>query len=162
MMKNNTQPSFDYGLRSSLFLSSNGGLGYAPFASGTFGTLAGIPAFYYIAMLPGILQLVVTALIILLSFRISDVAGEFYGEADDGRIVIDELAGYLVTTLFLPFSWGTALLAFILFRIFDILKPPPANWFDREMKNGIGVTLDDVMAGIYGAIVLRICLWLFF
>lgn len=155
------QRNGDYCQRSSLFLSSNAGLGYAPFAPGTFGTLAGIPAFYYVSMLPWFLQLVVAVLIVLVSFRICDIAGEFYGEADDGRIVIDELAGYLITTLFLPFTWGTALLAFILFRIFDILKPPPANWFDREMKNGIGVTLDDVMAGIYAAIVLRICLWIF-
>ncbi len=160
-MASDNQCGTDRYLRSTLFLSSNGGLGYAPFMPGTFGTLAGIPAFYYIAMLPGILQLVVTILVILLSFRICDVAGEYYGVTDDGRIVIDELAGYLVTTLFLPFTWWTAIFAFILFRIFDIVKPPPASWFDREMKNGIGVTLDDVMAGIYAAILLRIGLWLF-
>jgi phosphatidylglycerophosphatase A len=160
-MNNNAPRRGDSYLRSSLFLSSNAGLGYAPFASGTFGTLAGIPAFYFVSMLPAILQFVVTLLIVLISFRICDIAGEYYGEADDGRIVIDELAGYLLTTLFLPFSWGIALLAFVFFRIFDIVKPPPASWFDREVKNGIGVTMDDVMAGIYAAIVLRLWLWLF-
>ena len=145
-----------------LFLSSNGGLGYAPIASGTFGTLAGIPAFYYLSNFSWPLQLLTLLAILFLSFWVSDVAGKFYGEADDGRIVIDELIGYLVTTAFLPFSWPAAILGFIWFRIFDIVKPPPANWFDREMKNGVGVTLDDVMAGIYAAIVLRICLLLFF
>lgn len=144
-----------------LFFSSNGGLGYAPIAPGTFGTLAGIPAFYYLSNFSWILQFFTLAAILFLSFWICDVAGKYYGEADDGRIVIDELIGYLITTAFLPFSWPTAILGFIWFRIFDIVKPPPASWFDREMKNGLGVTLDDVMAGIYAAILLRICLAIF-
>ena len=144
-----------------LFLSSNGGLGYAPFASGTFGTLAGIPAFYYLSHFSWPLQLLTLGAILFLSFWVCDVAGKFYGEADDGRIVIDELIGYLIATAFLPFSWPVAILGFLWFRLFDIIKPPPANWFDREMKNGLGVTLDDVMAGIYAAIALRICLWVF-
>ena len=145
-----------------LFLSSNGGLGYAPIAPGTFGTLAGIPVFYYLSNFSWPLQLLTLLAILFLSFWVGDVAGKFYGEADDGRIVIDELIGYLITTAFLPFSWPVAILGFIWFRIFDIVKPPPANWFDREMKNGVGVTLDDVIAGIYAAILLRICLLLFF
>jgi len=144
-----------------LFLASNAGLGYAPVASGTFGTLAGIPVFYYISRFPWVLQFFTLAALLFLSFWICDLAGRIYAEADDGRIVIDELIGYLITVAFLPFTWGTAIGAFIWFRIFDILKPPPANWFDREMKNGIGVTLDDAVAGIYAAICLRLCLALF-
>ncbi len=144
-----------------LLLASNAGLGYAPFASGTFGTLAGIPCFYYLSTFSGPLQLLTLTAILFLSFWAADEAGKIYEEADDGRIVIDELIGYLVTVAFLPFSWTTALLGFVWFRIFDILKPPPANWFDKEMKNGVGVTLDDIMAGIYAALALRICLALF-
>ena len=68
--------------------------------------------------------------------------------------------GYLTTVLFLPFSWSTAAAAFVLFRLFDIIKPPPASTIDRGMKNGIGVVLDDVAAGLYAAAVLRIGLWL--
>ncbi len=145
-----------------LYLASNGGLGYAPFASGTVGTLAAIPLFYYLAASSWMVQFVTITALLFLSFWICDEAGRFYQEADDGRIVIDELVGYLITTAFLPFSWPTAILGFIWFRIFDIVKPPPANWFDREMKDGIGVTLDDVMAGIYATIMVRICLALFF
>ncbi|PLX98731.1 MAG: phosphatidylglycerophosphatase A [Desulfuromonas sp.] len=144
-----------------LFLASNAGLGYAPVASGTFGTLAGIPAFYYISRFPWVLQLFTLVALLFLSFWVCDLAGRIYAEADDGRIVIDELVGYLITVAFLPFSWGTAIVAFFWFRIFDILKPPPVSWFDREMKNGIGVTLDDAAAGIYAAIGLRLCLALF-
>ncbi len=160
MTEKNTLTHWSY-RKLALFLSSNGGLGYAPLAPGTFGTLAGIPAFYYLSRFPWPLQLLTLTAILFLSFWICDVAGKYYGEADDGRIVIDELIGYLITTAFLPFSWSVAILGFIFFRIFDIVKPPPANWVDREMKNGFGVTLDDVMAGIYAAILLRICLAIF-
>jgi len=141
-----------------LFLSSNAGLGYAPFASGTFGTLAGIPVFFLMASLPPWLYAVTWTGLLFLSFWAADEAGRIYGVADDGRIVIDELVGYLATVAFLPFSWPTALLGFALFRIFDISKVPPASWFDRRMKNGIGVVLDDVVAGLYGALLLRLLL----
>ena len=144
-----------------LYLASNSGLGYAPFAPGTFGTLAGIPCYYYLSCAPWLLQFFALVSILFLSFWICDEAGVYYGEADDSRIVFDELTGYLVTTAFLPFSWTAAILGFIWFRVFDILKPPPVDWFDREMKNGLGVTLDDVIAGLYAAILLRICLALF-
>ena len=89
----------------------------------------------------------------------ADEAGRIYGVADDGRIVIDELVGYMATVAFLPWSWPVALLGFFWFRLFDILKPPPANWLDRNFKHGVGVVLDDVAAGIYGAIALRLTLW---
>jgi phosphatidylglycerophosphatase A len=59
----------------------------------------------------------------------------------------------------LPFSWTVALLGFLFFRLFDIVKPPPANWFDRRLKNGYGVVLDDVVAGIYAALALRLTLY---
>lgn len=144
-----------------LFLSSNAGLGYAPVASGTFGTLAGIPAFWLLAPLPPFLYAATWLGLLFLSFWAAEEAGKIYGVVDDGRIVIDELAGYLVTVAFLPFSWRTALLGFAFFRLFDIVKVPPAHWFDRQLKNGFGVVLDDVVAGVYGAIALRLCLaWL--
>ncbi|PLX73767.1 MAG: phosphatidylglycerophosphatase A [Desulfuromonas sp.] len=144
-----------------LFVSSNAGLGYAPVASGTFGTLAGIPVFWLLAPLPPWLYTVTWIGLLAISFWASDLAGKHYGVVDDGRIVIDELVGYLVTVAFLPFTWTNAILGFFLFRLFDIAKPPPASWFDQKMKNGIGVVLDDVVAGLYGAIALQLCLrWL--
>ena len=143
-----------------LLLSSNAGLGYFPVAPGTVGTLAGIPAFFLLAALPAPLYAVTWTALLFLSFWTAGEAGKIYGIVDDGRIVIDELVGYLVTVAFLPFSWSAALLGFIFFRIFDIAKPPPASWFDRKMKNGYGVVLDDVMAGLYGAAALRLTLWL--
>ncbi len=143
-----------------LFLSSNAGLGYSPLAPGTVGTLAGIPAFYLMAALPAPLYLVTWTGLLFLSFWAAGQAGKIYGVVDDGRIVIDELVGYLVTVAFLPFSWTTAILGFFLFRLFDISKPPPASWFDKKVKNGYGVVLDDVVAGLYGALALRLVLYL--
>jgi len=142
-----------------LFFSSNAGLGYAPVAPGTFGTLAGIPAFWLLADLPPLLWLLTFAALLCLSFWIAGAAGAIYGVVDDGRIVIDELVGYLVTIAFLPFNWTTALLGFACFRLFDVSKPPPVNWLDRKLKNGYGVVLDDVAAGIYAAILLRLLLF---
>lgn len=144
-----------------LLFSSNAGLGYAPFASGTFGTLAGIPIFYLTAAWPWWIFLITFAALLCFSFWLSDAAGKIYGVADDGRIVIDELVGYLVAVAFLPWSWSAALLGFFWFRLFDILKPQPARWFDANMKNGVGVVLDDFAAGLYAAIALRLTLWLF-
>jgi len=141
-----------------LFLSSNAGLGYAPVASGTFGTLAGIPVFYLLSCFPPLLYLTTWIALLFLSFWAAGEAGRIYGVVDDGRIVIDELVGYLVTVAFLPFTWKAAILGFFLFRLFDIVKLQPARWFDQQMKNGYGVVLDDVAAGVYAAIALRLLL----
>lgn len=144
-----------------LFLSSNAGLGYAPVASGTFGTLAGLPAYWLLAKLPPTLWLLTVLALFFLSCWVAGAAGKIYGVVDDGRIVIDELVGYLVTIALLPFTWKAAILGFCLFRFFDILKPQPARYFDRTVKNGYGVVLDDVVAGLYAALSLRLLLHFF-
>ena len=141
-----------------LLLASNAGLGYAPVASGTFGTLAGIPVFFALAALPAGGYALTWLALTALACVVAEAAGRIYGEADDGRIVIDELVGYLATVAFLPFTWTTAILGFFCFRLFDIVKPPPVGWIDRRLKNGVGVVFDDVAAGIYGAIALRLLL----
>jgi phosphatidylglycerophosphatase A len=142
-----------------LFFATNAGLGLSRVVPGTVGTLAGIPCFYLLAPLPAPVYALVWLVLTIAACWISGAAGRYYGVVDDGRIVIDELSGYLVTVAFLPFTWTTALLGFLFFRLFDILKPFPASWFDRRMKNGTGVVLDDVVAGIYAAIALRLVLY---
>lgn len=144
-----------------LLISSNAGLGYIPFAPGTFGTLAGIPLFWLLAPLPPWLYAVTWFGLLAIACWAADYAGKYYGVVDDGRIVVDELVGYLVTVAFIPFTWTHALLGFFFFRLFDIAKPPPVSWIDERMKNGVGVVLDDVMAGLYAAAALQLCLrWL--
>jgi len=146
--------------RLTLLLASNFGLGYAPVASGTFGTLAGLPAFWLLAGLPPAGYLLAWAGITAVAVWAAGAAGRHYGVVDDGRIVIDELSGYLVTVALLPWNWTNALLGFVWFRVFDILKPPPAGWIDRRCKNGFGVVFDDVAAGVYASLALRATLWL--
>ncbi len=126
-----------------------GGSGFSPIASGTVGTLAAIPFYLVLARLPLPLYLLSTLAFTLFACWVSGLAEEIFQEHDSGKIVIDEVAGYLVTMTALPVSWQSVCAGFLLFRLFDITKPQPARWFDRSLKNGYGVVLDDVAAGVY-------------
>ena len=141
------------------FLASAGFLGYAPVASGTFGTLAAIPLFYLLDQLrlPSPL-LYVAILIVSIAFAcwIADQAEKAFQEHDSGKIVIDEVVGYLTTVLFIPWSIPNAVAAFFIFRLFDIIKPFPAGLIDRKLPGGTGVVLDDVAAGVYGNLSMQI------
>ncbi|MEI8354495.1 MAG: phosphatidylglycerophosphatase A, partial [Deltaproteobacteria bacterium] len=81
-----------------------------------------------------------------------------FQEKDSGKIVIDEVAGYLVTMTAAPLSLKAVVLGFLLFRFFDITKIPPARFFDRQVKNGYGVVLDDLVAGLYSCVTLQLIL----
>lgn len=145
-----------------LLIATNMGLGYIRKAPGTFGTLAGIPVFYLVASCPAWGAILAWAAVFIIACWSAAGAGRHFGVVDDGRIVIDELIGYLTAVMFLPFTWSSAILAFVLFRFFDIFKIFPANWFDNHLKNAFGVVLDDVVAGVYAGIVLRLCVHFIF
>lgn len=127
------------------------GAGYAPFAPGTAGTAAAVPLWWLLSHLWWPLYLLATAAVTLTGIAAAERAGRYYGVPDSGHIVIDEVAGYLVTMSFLPRGILPALAGFVLFRLFDVLKPPPARFFDRDprWKNGFGVVLDDLAAGVW-------------
>ena len=127
------------------------GAGYVPVAPGTAGTLAAIPLWCLLSHLSWPFYLLATAAVALTGIAAAQRAGRYFGVADSGHIVIDEVAGYLVTMLFLPRGWLAALAGFVFFRLFDVLKPPPARFFDRDprWKNGAGVVLDDLAAGVW-------------
>ena len=133
-----------------------GGTGYSPVASGTVGTLAAIPLYLLLARMPLPLYLVTVAGFVFFSCWVAGAAETIFGEKDSGKIVIDEVAGYLVTMTAVMPSWTAVFAGFCLFRLFDIWKPAPANYFDRHLKNGFGVVLDDVAAGVYGCISLHL------
>jgi len=82
---------------------------------------------------------------------ICDAAAKKLGVHDFGGIVWDEIAGFLITMWWVPFSWYAVFLGFVFFRVFDILKPWPINWIDRKVDGGLGIMLDDVIAGIMAA-----------
>jgi len=133
-----------------LFLAFGFGSGLAKKAPGTFGTLAAVPL--YLALVQAqslIVYSVVTLLVILVGVWICGQAAEKLGEHDFGGIVWDEIAGFLVTMWLIPFTWQAVALGFILFRVFDIVKPWPIRWIDRQVDGGLGIMLDDVLAGVF-------------
>jgi phosphatidylglycerophosphatase A len=128
------------------------GTGFAPVASGTVGTLGAIPLYLALAKLTLPLYLLSTVALTVFACWVADRAGVEFGEHDSGKIVIDEVAGYLVTMAGVPPSWQGVLVGFFMFRLFDVTKPQPARYFDRSVQNGYGVVLDDVCAGVYACI----------
>jgi phosphatidylglycerophosphatase A len=132
------------------------GTGYSPVAPGTAGAIAAIPLLLLLSLLPLYLYLPCVLVIGLVACWAAGRAEQIFGEQDNRRIVIDEVVGLLVTMAAVPPTWPYLLAGFVLFRIFDVLKPPPIRLIERKVKGGYGVVLDDVLAGIYAQISLRI------
>ncbi len=137
-------------------LATGFGVGYSPIAPGTAGTLVAIPVYYFLSENPSPLYEITLIGFFFLSVWISENAEAFFGKKDDPRIVIDEVMGFLITMLWLPKAILFIILGFFLFRFFDILKPFPIRQWERKIKGGFGVVLDDVMAGIYANIILHL------
>ncbi len=142
--------------RLALLLATWWGVGYVPRAPGTAGTIAAIPFFLLLSLLPLPGYLVCVLGIGLVACWAAGEAERIFQEQDSQRIVIDEAVGFLVTMTALPPTWPYLIGGFCLFRCFDILKPPPIRLIERKVLGGYGVVLDDVLAGIYAQISLRI------
>jgi phosphatidylglycerophosphatase A len=141
-------------------LSFGFGSGLSPYAPGTMGTLAAIP-FYLLAAQFGTLSVLIACLCIcVLGIYLCARTTSALGVHDHPAIVWDEIAGYFVTMLFAPVSIATVIIGFVLFRMFDILKPWPISVIDSRLKGGLGVMLDDILAGIFALIVLQLILHL--
>ena len=139
-----------------MFLATGFYIGNIPFAPGTFGSLIGLPLCFALAgmsLAPAVLG---TLLFIFFAVYIADAAEKLLKRSDPGCIVIDEMAGMMVTLIGLPFNPITVVIGFIIFRILDILKPFPIRNLDRRIPGGLGVVADDVAAGIIANLVLRI------
>jgi phosphatidylglycerophosphatase A len=138
------------------FLAFGFGSGLAPFAPGTAGTLAVIPI--YLLMQPlNLLQYgVLLGLICVIGIWICGESSRRLGVHDHGGIVWDEFAGYLITMFAVPFAWQWIIIGFLLFRLFDIWKPWPIRYIDKQLTGGLGIMLDDILAGIFAAICLQI------
>lgn len=127
-----------------------------PKAPGTFGTLAAIPVYLLMSELSLWIFIAITAVISVAGIYICDYTSKALGVHDHSGIVIDEIAGYLITMIAVPAEWLWILLGFILFRIFDILKPWPISWLDKKVSGGFGIMIDDVLAGIFALICLHL------
>ena len=130
------------------------GAGFSPRAPGTVGTLVGVLFHVAIARLLPWVQLVTIAALIALAIYAAGRAARHFGDSDDGRIVSDEIVGYLVTMLFVPPEPLYLAAGFVLFRAFDILKPWPCSFFDQKRHDAVGNVMDDVCAGIYARLLL--------
>ncbi len=137
-----------------LFLAFGFGSGLVKKMPGTIGTIAAIPVYLLFIQTDAWLYSVLTVLVIITGFWICGNAAKLLGEHDFGGIVWDEVAGFLITMWLVPFSWAAVLIGFVLFRFFDILKPWPIKWVDQQVGGGLGIMLDDVLAGCMAAVVL--------
>ena len=129
------------------------GVGYAPFAPGTFGSAAGLIVW---RLLPAstVVQAIAIVAIFFAGAWGGSVAERHFGRTDPGQVVIDEVMGMLITLFLNPVGWVGALAGFFLFRLFDVIKPYPANRLEK-LHGGIGVMADDGMAAVYANLVLR-------
>jgi phosphatidylglycerophosphatase A len=137
------------------FLSLGFGSGLAPFAPGTFGTLAAIPVYLLMAELPLSVFLLLTLLAFVLGIYLCGYTSRALGVHDHSGIVWDEVVGYLITMIALPSTWPWVLGGFVLFRFFDIVKPWPIRWADKHLHGGLGIMFDDVLAGLFSLIALH-------
>jgi phosphatidylglycerophosphatase A len=139
-----------------LLLATGFGVGYSPIAPGTLGTLVAILIYYFLSEISPPLYEITLIGFFFLSVWVSENAERFFRKKDDQRIVIDEIIGFLTTMLWVPKTIRFVIIGFFLFRFFDILKPFPIRRLEKGFKGGFGVVLDDVVAGVYANIVLRL------
>jgi phosphatidylglycerophosphatase A len=138
------------------FFATGFGAGLIPFAPGTMGTLVAIP--FYIGLQK--LSLIAYAILLILSFIIGiwlcSLASKPLATHDHPSIVWDEMVGFWLTLFAIPFSLLNLFIGFLAFRLFDIQKPWPIGWVDKKVQGGLGIMLDDVLAGIYANLTLQI------
>lgn len=142
-----------------LFLATGAYSGYAPLAPGTAGSLVALPLAFLFAHSLSVSPLLQGGLLVVAiggACWVADRADRYLGEHDSSKIVIDEMIGMVTAVAWLEPSFARLGVAFLLFRLFDILKPPPARYCDERVPGGIGVVLDDVCAGLYTNLLVRV------
>ena len=132
--------------------------GYIPFAPGTFGSLVGLPLCFLLSKTKLSVAVLFILIFIFFAIWISSRAEKILKQNDPGCIVIDEIAGIMVAFLGLPFNITSAVAGFAAFRFFDILKPFPIRFVEKKIAGGTGIVLDDLIAGVYSNIILRLLL----
>ena len=147
--------------RLAVFIATVGYCGYFPIAPGTVGSAAGL-LFYALVWWAGSPIVEVAMIVGLFAAGVwaGTTAERYFGGVDPGPIVMDEVVGMLITLAFIPnLGWSGVIAGFVLFRIFDVIKPFPAGRFE-QLHGGLGVMADDAMAAIYANLSLRALLWL--
>jgi phosphatidylglycerophosphatase A len=152
------RPTFRFMLRHPAHVIALGaGAGLVPAAPGTAGTLLAFPLYWaFPSSSTPALQLAVIAVGFVIGIWACGETGRALGAADHGAMVWDEVVAFVLVLVFTPAGWQWQCSAFLLFRFFDILKPPPIRYFDRKLKSGFGVMFDDVLAALYALLVLAV------
>lgn len=132
------------------------GAGKSPKAPGTVGTIATIPLWYLLAQAGPLIYMAVTFALVFVGVAAANAYEQFAQKHDSKEIVIDEVVGYLITMTWLPLTWQSLLIGFAVFRVLDILKPPPIRQLDQKVQGGFGVMVDDIAAGIIGSIIMQL------
>jgi phosphatidylglycerophosphatase A len=135
-------------------VATAGGAGFSPLGPGTCGTLVAVPLAWALTRAGGVAFVLGTLIVSAVGVWAASVFCRATGVDDDQRIVIDEVAGYLVTIVLVPRGWVNLVLGFVVFRLFDIWKPGPIRMVDERVHGGLGVMLDDLVAGVVGALVM--------
>ena len=140
------------------------GVGYLPLAPGTFGSIVGVGIFWLLVRANPLVIVVAILAVTFAGIWAGSRVEQVSGRKDPGKVVVDEVAGQMIAlfplTLFARWSTGAVILSFILFRFFDIVKPYPANRL-QDLEGGMGIMFDDLVAGVYGAVVVSIILRIF-
>lgn len=131
------------------------GVGHAKRAPGTWGTVAAVPLAVGLTFFGPFVYMAVTVVMLIVAIIACDIYEQDKGDHDSPEVVVDEVVGYLIAVTWLPATWQTFLLGFILFRLFDIWKPLFIGVVDRKMKGGVGTVMDDVAAGIVANVILQ-------
>ena len=143
-------------MRLGLFVATCGYVGYVPIAPGTFGSAVGLALFALIRWSGSIaIELGVIALLLVLGVWSGNLAERHFGRVDPGPVILDEVAGMLITLALIPVNLSGAIVAFLIFRLLDVVKPWPANRLEA-LPGGLGMMADDAMAAVYGNVAMRL------
>jgi phosphatidylglycerophosphatase A len=158
MATRNSLPSWVW-KRADSFIACGFGSGAAPYAPGTFGTLAGLPLYWLLQDTSLSLYLGATLVLFIFGVWICGRTARALGVHDHAGIVWDEIVGFLVTMTLAPAGWFWWLSGFLLFRLFDIWKPWPIRYLDKRVAGGFGIMIDDILAGVYASACLQLLVY---
>jgi phosphatidylglycerophosphatase A len=142
-------------MRAQIIVSTGFGVGYAPLAPGTFGSILGLALYALLYALAGPAATLAGLLVVtVLGFWSAGAAERHFGRSDPGHVVIDEIAGQMLSLALLPLTAGVAAAGFLLFRLLDILKPFPARRLEK-LPGASGIMADDLMVALYANLILQ-------
>jgi phosphatidylglycerophosphatase A len=141
--------------RLAVLLATSGGAGYAPIAPGTAGSAVGVVIYLLTCKLSAVVQIALVAVVSIVGVWAAEEGARHFQREDPGQVVIDEVAGQLLTLLLTGVGWIGAIVGFFIFRVLDVIKPFPARRLEH-LHGGLGIMADDLMVALYGNILVRV------